>query len=101
MMEEKYVEVAKNHRYPLYHIKPCFPMPSGGISPSNVPRLISTLGYDIVVAAGGGIHAHPDGPAAGARAFRQAIDAVMQGYMDLRKYAEENNLPELLKALQL
>ena len=32
-----------------------------------------------VVAAGGAIHGHPLGPAAGARAFRQAIDAVMAG----------------------
>jgi 2,3-diketo-5-methylthiopentyl-1-phosphate enolase len=101
MMEEKYVEVAKNLRYPFYHIKQAFPMPSGGIAPSMVPRLVNTLGIDFVVAAGGGIHAHPDGPAAGAKAFRAAIDAAIQGYSDLRKYAEENNIPELLKALQL
>ena len=101
VLEEKYVEVAKQHRYPFYSIKPCFPMPSGGIAPIMVPKLVNTLGMDIVVAAGGGIHAHPDGPAAGARAFRQATDAAMQGYADLRKYAEENDLQELLKALQL
>ncbi len=92
--------MAKQHRYPFYHIKPCFPMPSGGIAPIMVPKLVNTLGKDFVVAPGGGIHAHPDGPAAGARAFRQAIDAAMQGYTDLRKYAEESNLQELLKVLQ-
>jgi len=36
-------------------------------------------GSEIVIGAGGGIHAHPKGPVAGARAFRQAIDATMQG----------------------
>ena len=100
-LEEKYLEIAKTLRYPFYHVKPAFPMPSGGITPSMVPRLIERLGIDFVVAAGGAIHAHQDGPAAGARAFRAAIDAALQGYSDLRKYAEENNIPELLKALQL
>jgi len=101
MMEKKYVEVAKLHRYPFYDLKPCFPMPSGSTAPIMVPELVNTLGKDFVVAAGGGIHLHPDKPSAGAMAFRQAIDPAMKGYADLRKYAEENNLPELLKALQL
>jgi 2,3-diketo-5-methylthiopentyl-1-phosphate enolase len=99
--EEKYIEVAKAHRYPFYKIKPIFPMPSGGITPSMVPKLMNTLGIDLVVAAGGGIHAHPDGPAAGARAYRAAIDAVLKGYTDLKKYAEENSIEELIKALHL
>jgi 2,3-diketo-5-methylthiopentyl-1-phosphate enolase len=98
--EEKYLAVAKSLIYSFYDIKPVFPMPSGGIVPSTVPKLIQTLGKDVVVAAGGGIHAHPDGPAAGARAFRAAIDAAVKGE-DLRKYAEENNIPELIKALQM
>lgn len=59
MMEEKYVEVAKLHRYPFYDLKPCFPMPSGGIAPIIVKELVNTLGKDFVVAAGGGIHLHP------------------------------------------
>lgn len=32
-----------------------------------------------MIAAGGAIHGHPMGPAAGARAFRQGIDAVCGG----------------------
>ena len=75
-------------------------MPSGGIVPSTVPKLYKTLGKDFVVAAGGGIHAHPDGPAAGAKAFRAAIEAAMQG-VDLKTYAETNNVPELEKALKM
>ncbi len=99
-MEEKFVAIAKAARYPFYHIKPVFPMPSGGITPAHVPKLVATLGRDIVIGAGGAIHAHPDGPAAGARAFRQAIDAVMKGYTDLKKYAEETGAKELLRALE-
>ena len=33
----------------------------------------------VMIAAGGAIHGHPMGPAAGARAFRQGIDEVMNG----------------------
>ncbi|MHA2497497.1 MAG: RuBisCO large subunit C-terminal-like domain-containing protein, partial [Candidatus Hodarchaeales archaeon] len=36
------------------------------------------LGADVLIGSGGGIHAHPDGSIAGARAFRQAIDIGMK-----------------------
>ncbi|GAH73097.1 unnamed protein product, partial [marine sediment metagenome] len=32
---------------------------------------------------------HPDGPTSGAKAFRQAIDAVMQG-ISVKEYAKEH-----------
>ena len=35
------------------------------------------LRHDVVVNAGGGIHGHPKGTAAGGQAFRQAIDATL------------------------
>lgn len=41
-----------------------------------------------MIAAGGAIHGHPMGPAAGARAFRQGIDAVMAG-MTLKEAGEK------------
>jgi 2,3-diketo-5-methylthiopentyl-1-phosphate enolase len=55
------------------------------------------LGADIVIGSGGGIHAHPQGPTAGAKAFRQAIDATMQG-RSLDEAAKE--YPELKMALE-
>jgi len=60
-------------------IKPSFPVPSAGIHPGLVPLLLRDFGTQSVVNAGGGIHGHPMGTAAGGLAFRQAIDAVMQG----------------------
>ncbi len=42
-----------------------------------MPDLIRDFGRDVVINAGGGIHGHPDGAIAGARAFRQAIDAAI------------------------
>ncbi|BFH13434.1 2,3-diketo-5-methylthiopentyl-1-phosphate enolase [Paenibacillus melissococcoides] len=56
-----------------------FPVPSAGIHPGIVPLIIRDFCIDVIVNAGGGIHGHPLGTAAGGRAFVQAIDAVMQG----------------------
>lgn len=92
VIPDKFRNVAKNLTFPLYHLKPTFPMPSGGITQSMVPKAVADLGTDIVIGSGGGIHAHPQGPVAGGKAFRQAIDAVMQG-IPLVEYAKEH--PEL------
>ncbi|WP_246469799.1 2,3-diketo-5-methylthiopentyl-1-phosphate enolase [Cohnella nanjingensis] len=56
-----------------------FPVPSAGIHPGLVPLILHDFGQDVVVNAGGGVHGHPLGAAAGGRAFRQAIDAVISG----------------------
>lgn len=55
-------------------------------------------GWDIMIGSGGGIHAHPDGPVAGGKAFRQAIDAAMAG-IPAKDYAKQNKLEELQKAM--
>jgi len=97
VIPDKFRNVAKNLSFPLYHLKPTFPMPSGGITASMVPQVIADLGTDIVIGSGGGIHAHPQGPIAGGKAFRQAIDATMQGIV-LDEYAKDH--PELDIALK-
>ncbi|MBU7024423.1 MAG: ribulose 1,5-bisphosphate carboxylase [Theionarchaea archaeon] len=78
-LKERYIQTAKTMTYPFHSVTPVFPLPSGGIAQPMVDELMNDLGYDIVIGAGGAIHAHPMGPAAGSRAFRQAIDAVMEG----------------------
>jgi 2,3-diketo-5-methylthiopentyl-1-phosphate enolase len=97
VLPEKFATVARNLTFPLYGIRPTFPMASGGITPSMVPKVVEDLGRDVVIGSGGGIHAHPDGPVAGARAFRQAIDATMRG-QSLKEAAQEH--PELAAALE-
>lgn len=97
VLPEKFQRVAQNLTFPLYDLKPAFPMPSGGITPRMVPTVIKDLGTDIVIGSGGGIHAHPQGPVAGARAFRQAIQATLQG-RSLEDAAGE--YPELKAALE-
>ena len=78
-------------------LKPILPVASGGIHPRLVPALLETFGNDVVIQAGGGIHGHPNGTAAGSKAMRQAVDAILQG-MTLEEYAKTHN--ELKAALE-
>lgn len=80
-----------------HNINPVLPVASGGLSPLNVPELVKILGKDMVFQFGGGCHGHPDGTEMGARAIRQAIDAVLGNY-DLKEYSKNHN--ELAKAIK-
>lgn len=73
---------------PLYDLRKSFPVPSAGIHPGLVPLILKDFGTDVVVNAGGGIHGHPMGTAAGGQAFRQAITATVNG-VPLRAAAEQ------------
>ncbi|CAI49476.1 ribulose-bisphosphate carboxylase [Natronomonas pharaonis DSM 2160] len=55
------------------------PVASGGLHPGIVDQLLDALGTNVMVQAGGGIHGHPDGTEAGARALRAAVDAYADG----------------------
>jgi len=70
--------------------KPAFPVCSGGLHPGHVHALVRMFGNDIIIQAGGGVHGHPLGTKAGARAMRQAVDAAVEG-VPLSKYAEKHN----------
>lgn len=76
-----------------------FPVPSAGIHPGLTPLILSDFGLDTVVNAGGGVHGHPLGAAAGGQAFRQAVDAVLAG-MTLQQYAEDDNHEPLRIAIE-
>jgi ribulose-bisphosphate carboxylase large chain len=80
-----------------FGLEPTFPVASGGLHPGKVAAEIENLGTNIVLQAGGGIHGHPDGTEAGARAMRQAVDAFMEG-MSAEEYAEDHY--ELARALE-
>jgi len=70
---------------------------SGGLHPGKVAAELKNLGTNIVLQAGGGIHGHPDGTEAGARAMRQAADAFMAG-VSAEEYAKDHR--ELARALE-
>ncbi|MFX0101833.1 MAG: RuBisCO large subunit C-terminal-like domain-containing protein [Candidatus Hodarchaeota archaeon] len=89
--KDKYLEITRQMVMPFGHIKRTLPMPSGGITPGIIDKIIADLGNNIMIGSGGGIHAHPDGAIAGAKAFRQAIDAVMKGIPIKQAAKDEKN----------
>lgn len=79
-----------------YGLKPVLPTASGGLHPGHIPDLVTILGRDVLLNFGGGIHGHPDGTAAGARAVVQALKATLAG-IPLSRAADS---PELQRALE-
>lgn len=60
-------------------IKRALPVASGGLNPVLIPRLMEGFGSDVVIQMGGGIHGHPMGSRAGAKAARDALNAALEG----------------------
>lgn len=85
---------------PMHGMKTSFPVPSAGIHPGLVPLILKDFGRDVVVNAGGGIHGHPMGTAAGGQAFRQAIAAAEAGTA-LAEAAEQPGNEALQAAIHL
>ena len=56
-----------------YGLKTVLPTASGGLHPGHISDLVKILGSDMLLNFGGGIHGHPVGSAAGARAVVQAL----------------------------
>jgi ribulose-bisphosphate carboxylase large chain len=80
--------------------KGCEIMPvfSSGQSARQVPDTYKAMGtMDLIYACGGGILAHPEGPAAGVRSLHQAWEAVAAG-VPLAEYATKHE--ELRAALE-
>ena len=73
------------------------PILSSGQWAGTVPPTWQAAGgNDLVFMSGGGILAHPDGPAAGVRSIRQAWQAMAQG-QTLQAFAQQ--APELASAM--
>jgi len=97
LLKDRYLRAAQLQRMPLYHLKPTLPVVGGGIHPASAARIIEDMGLDVMLAVGGAIQGHPDGTAAGGRAMRQAIDAMVDG-RPLAEKAKEYR--ELRRALE-
>lgn len=80
-----------------YGLKRVFPVASGGVYPANVYANLDGYGIDCIIQAGGGVHGHPDGTVAGARAMIQAVEAWMKG-IPLKEYSKDHK--ELQTALK-
>lgn len=80
------------------NIKGTLPCASGGLHPGVIPEVMNVYGTtDMILQVGGGIHGHPDGTKAGAKAMVQAIEATKDG-LTLEDKAKSS--PELAKALE-
>lgn len=97
--DESVMRSARSVTEPLFKSKSCAIMPvfSSGQSAVQAGETYAQLGHaDCIYAAGGGIMAHPDGPAAGVLALRQAWDAAIAG-VSAQDYAQSH--PALAAAL--
>ncbi|RIX53538.1 2,3-diketo-5-methylthiopentyl-1-phosphate enolase [Paenibacillus nanensis] len=99
MPKEENLAVKDALLQPLHGLRTSFPVPSAGIHPGLVPLILKDFGTDVVVNAGGGIHGHPMGTAAGGHAFRQAIGAALNG-TPLKEAAEAPGNEALQAAIQ-
>ncbi|MEA2630856.1 MAG: hypothetical protein QOE66_1075 [Chloroflexota bacterium] len=75
----KHLRLARTMTDPFYAIRRTLPTPGGGLHAGMTPRLFEDLGIDYALGAGGAVHGHPMGAAAGARAIRRAMDAATRG----------------------
>ncbi|MFH0737466.1 MAG: type III ribulose-bisphosphate carboxylase [Candidatus Micrarchaeota archaeon] len=79
------------------HIKSAFPVSSGGLHPGLVPDVLKIYGNDLFLLVSGGIHGHPKGTRAGAKATMQAVEAHMEGESLQEKAKRHIELREALE----
>ncbi len=79
-------------------IKGTLPVASGGLHPGVIPEVMTVYNTtDMILQVGGGIHGHPDGTHAGAKASAQALEAWRE---ELTLEEKAKSAPELAKALE-
>jgi len=89
-IEDKTVKATKKRLTQNWgEIKPVFAVSSGGLCPLDIPKLVKNLGNDVIIQMGGGLHSHPNGTGAGARAAKQALNATIKK-ISLKKYAKDH-----------
>jgi ribulose-bisphosphate carboxylase large chain len=95
--EQEVLENVKALTDNFHGIKKTMPVASGGLHPGMMPALHKIFGRNVIFQMGGGIHGHPEGTFTGARAAKQALDAVMKK-IPLKTYARTH--PELKIAIK-
>lgn len=79
-------------------IKKCCPIISGGLNPTKLKPFIEVMGeVDFITTMGAGVHAHPKGTHAGAKALVQACEAYQKG-ISIEEYAKTHK--ELKEAIE-
>jgi ribulose-bisphosphate carboxylase large chain len=79
-------------------MKKCCPIISGGLNPTKLKPFIEIMGEtNFITTMGAGVHAHPKGTNAGAKALVQACEAYQRG-IDMNEYAK--NHKELAESIK-
>jgi ribulose-bisphosphate carboxylase large chain len=99
--DQSVIESARSCLTPMFEQKPCAVMPvfSSGQTARQAPGTYQGLGsVDLIFLAGGGILAHPAGPAAGLASLREGWEAAVSG-IPLDTYARDHTaLAQALEA---
>lgn len=98
--DESVIDSARSCLTPMFAGKPCTVMPvfSSGQTARQAPGTYKALrSADLIFLAGGGILAHPGGPAAGLASLREGWEAAVSG-VPLERYARDH--AALAQALQ-
>jgi 2,3-diketo-5-methylthiopentyl-1-phosphate enolase len=67
-------------RQPWGAVRASMPVVGGGLTAATVPAIVDAAGTDVIIGVGGAIQGHPEGPAAGARVVRAAIDDAVAAH---------------------
>jgi ribulose-bisphosphate carboxylase large chain len=78
-------------------IKSAFPVSSGGLHPGLVPDVLDIYGTNLMLLVSGGIHGHPKGTRAGAKATMQAVEAWQEGITLEEKAKKAEELAQALE----
>jgi ribulose-bisphosphate carboxylase large chain len=79
-------------------VKKCCPIISGGLNPTKLKPFIDVMeNVDFITTMGAGVHAHPKGTKAGAKALVQACEAYKKN-ISIYEYAKKNK--ELAEAIK-
>lgn len=79
-------------------MKKCCPIISGGLNPTKLKEFIEVMGeINFITTMGAGVHAHPKGTNAGAKALIQAMEAYEKG-IDIKEYSKDKK--ELKEAIE-
>jgi 2,3-diketo-5-methylthiopentyl-1-phosphate enolase len=93
-LKRRYMQIADMHRLALGDLRTTMPAIGGGVHPNSAEKIVKDLGKEIILAVGGAILGHPNGPAEGAKAMMQAANALGQG-MSLYEIAGEKGYESL------
>ncbi len=78
-LKRRYRQIADMHRLSFCGLQTTMPAVGGGVHPNSAEKIVKDLGKEIILAVGGAILGHPNGPTEGAKAMMQAAHALGQG----------------------